>query len=218
MSPAHVQVSLPITPEIVASRKSDLKMLEIPQENVNAVIASTDLNLSYALTTTITVFFNNQTSVVVWHKFRTANVKMNIPEQEYYKQVYELLVQHGRELKALGIRIDAWAIDCNGLPYNAVLDFCRNSMRACGIPACGFIGRSSTQFRAYPRTRLKEPVNDTVLCGDANEHRQAGSGRRYCMFNSDLYHEKVQKGFLASVGNLGSISWYNGTDHSKWAI
>ena len=144
MTPAHVQVSLPITPEIVASRKSDLKMLEIPRENVNAVIASTDLNLSFALTTTITVFFNNQTSVVIWHKFRRSNVKANVPEQEYYKQVYELLVQHGRELKALGIRIDAWALDANGAPYNAVLDFCRNSKRVCGISACGFIGRSST--------------------------------------------------------------------------
>jgi len=65
---------------------------------------------------------------------------------------------------------------------------------------------------------LKEPVGETVLCGDADEHRQAGTGRKYCMYNSDLFHENVQKGFLASVGNLGSISWYDGNDHSKWAI
>lgn len=143
---------------------------------------------------------------------------MNVPEQEYYKQVYELLVQHGKELKSLGIRIDAWAIDANGAPFNAVLDFCRNSKQLCGLSACGFVGRSSTQFRAYPRTRLKEPVNDTVLCGDEDERRCAGTGRKFCVFNSDLYHERCQKGFLQSVGNLGSISLYDGNDHSKWAI
>jgi len=61
-------------------------------------------------------------------------------------------------------------------------------------------------------------VNDTVLCGDYEERIRAGSGRKYCVFNSDLYHEKVQKGFLQSVGNLGSLSWYDGNDHAKWAI
>ena len=144
MRPSHLQFQLPITPEIVASRKSNLKMLEVPTENVNAVIASSDLNLSFALTTTITVFMNDQTSVVIYHKFRKSNVHVNVPEQEYYKQVYELLVQHGKELKSLGIRIDAWAIDANGSPYNAVLDFCRNSKKLCGIPACGFLGRAAT--------------------------------------------------------------------------
>ena len=59
MRPSHLQVALPITPEIVASRRSSLKQLEVPVENVNAVIASTDLNLSFALTTTITVFMND---------------------------------------------------------------------------------------------------------------------------------------------------------------
>lgn len=191
MRPAHLQVALPITPELVASRKSALKMLEVPETNVNAVVASTDLNLSFALTTTITVFMRDQTSVVIYHKFRKSNVHVNVPEQEYYKQVYELLVQHGKELKSLGVKIDAWAIDANGQPYNAVLDFCRNSKKLCGISACGFIGRSSTQFRAYPRSRLKEPVNDTVLCGDYDERQRAGTGRKYCVFNSDAYHEKV---------------------------
>ena len=218
MRPSHLECQLPITPELVASRKSTLKQLEVPSQRVNAVIASTDLNLSFALTTTITVFFNDQTSVVIYHKFRKSNVHVNVPEQEYYKQVYELLAQHGKELKSLGIRIDAWAIDANGAPYNAVMDFCRNSKRVCGLSACGFLGRASTQFRAYPRTRLKEPVDDTVLCGDADERKQAGTGRRFVVFNSDLYHEKVQKGFLQSLGNLGSISWYDGNDHSKWAI
>ena len=155
---------------------------------------------------------------MVWHKFRKSNVHVNVPEQDYYKQVYELLATHGRELKELGIRIDAWAIDANGQPFNAVLDFCRNSKRICGLPACGFVGRASTQFRGYVRSRLKDPINETVLCGDEEEHRKLGSGRRWVYFDSDKVHESCQKGFLQNVGNLGSISWYDGNDHAKWAI
>lgn len=59
MRPDSLQMALPISPDIVASRKSNLKMLEVPKENVNAVVASTDLNLSFALTTTITVFMRD---------------------------------------------------------------------------------------------------------------------------------------------------------------
>lgn len=85
MRPDSLQMAIPISPDVVASRKSNLKMLEVPQENVNAVIASTDLNLSFALTTTITVFMRDQTSVVIYHKFGKSNVHVNVPEQEYYK-------------------------------------------------------------------------------------------------------------------------------------
>lgn len=68
------------------------------------------------------------------------------------------------------------------------------------------------------RTRLKEEVNRTLLCGNEDEHKVAGSGRKYTFFDSDLYHEKTQKGFLQALGNVGSISWYRGGDHSTWAV
>lgn len=127
MNPKALQFSLPINSSIVSSRKSTLRELEIPKENVVWVCASSDLNLSKYITTTIVVFLRNHTSIVIWHKFRKCNIPMNIPEQDYYQRVYNLLGEHGKELKSLGIRIDGWAIDANGAPYKAVLDFCRNS-------------------------------------------------------------------------------------------
>ena len=218
MNPIQTEVALPITPEIVASRKSELKELEIPQQNVNMVIASTDCNLSKYLTTTIVVFMHDQTAVVIWHKFRKCSIPINIPEQDYYQRVYNLLSQHGQELRALGIRIDAWVLDAGGAPYNAVVDFVRKSKVICGIPAAAFIGRASHLYRSFMRTRLKEDVNRTLLCGNEEEHKVAGSGRKYTFFDSDLYHEKAQKGFLQAIGNVGSISWYDGSDHAKWAV
>lgn len=127
MNPQQLEFALPITPTIVQSRKSILKELEIPSENVQFVVASSDLNLSKYITTTIVVFLNNQTATVIYHKFRKCKIPINIPEQEYYNKVYDLLSKHGKELKSLGIRIDAWAIDANGVPAKAVQDFSKNS-------------------------------------------------------------------------------------------
>lgn len=193
-------------------------MLQVPPENVQWVCASTDLNLSKYLTTTITVFMRDQTSVVIYHKFRKCSIPANIPEEDYYKRVYNLISEHGKELKALGIHIDAWAIDANGTPFNAITDFCRNSMRICGLKAGAFIGKASHMYRSFLKSRLKEDVNRTLLCGNEDEHKKSGTGRKYTFFDSDLYHEKVQQGFLQALGNIGSISWYDGTDHAKWAI
>lgn len=128
MNPRQMEFSLPITPTIVQSRKSIFNELQIPDENVQWVCASSDLNLAKYITTTILVFLNNQTAVVIYHKFRKCHIPINIPEQEYYNRVYDVLSKHGKELKSLGIRIDAWAIDSNGVPAKAVQDFCKNSM------------------------------------------------------------------------------------------
>ena len=38
------------------------------------------------------------------------------------------------------------------------------------------------------------------------------------MFDSDYYHEMVHKGFLQELGNIGSLSWYNGNDHTEWSL
>ena len=68
------------------------------------------------------------------------------------------------------------------------------------------------------KSRLKEDVNRTLLCGDEQEHRHAGTGRRWTYFDSDYYHELTQKGFLQELGNIGSISWYDGNDHTEWSL
>ena len=128
MNPKQLEFSLPINPTIVQSKKSLLNELQIPEQNVQWVCASSDLNLSKYITTTIVVFLNNQTAVVIYHKFRKCSIPINIPEQDYYNKVYDVLSKHGKELKSLGIRIDAWAIDSNGVPAKAVEGVGKNSV------------------------------------------------------------------------------------------
>lgn len=159
---------------------------------------------------------------MIWHKFRKCRIPANIPEQDYHMRVYNLLGEHGKELKKLadehGFKIQGWSIDASGVPYKAVLEFTKNSMRVCGISAGAFLGRASHQYRSFIRSRLKEEVNRTVLCGDEEERKKSGSGHKYTYFDSDLYHEQAQKGFLQEVGNIGSISWFKDGNHSEWAI
>ena len=132
MKPAELAFALPITPKIVAQRLSKLKECQLPEKGVQCVIASSDLNLSKYLTTTIVCFNNDGTANVIWRKFRKCSIPVNIPEADYQKRVYDLLGQHGRELKKLAddfhFKIDAYAIDANGVPWEAVLSFCKNSM------------------------------------------------------------------------------------------
>ena len=219
-NPVELSTTLNITASIVNARVGTFKELEVPNENVRFVCASTDLNPSKYLTTVICVFMRDQTIRVIWHKFTPTKIPQTLTEQEYYKAIYNALSKLGQELKQISSKmahpIDGWAIDCNGVNWNPALDFARNSKQICGLPCCGFVGRAATQFRSKITSRLKEAVNRTLLCGDKDEQRLAGSGRKWEYWDADLYKENVHKGFLTSLGNLGSISWYNGGSHANW--
>ena len=101
MSPMAMQFALPITPKLVASRVSNLKELEIPTEGVQYICAATDSNASKYLTSVIMVFRRNQTAHIIWHKFKKCRIPANIPEHDYYQRLYNLLGEHGRELKKI---------------------------------------------------------------------------------------------------------------------
>lgn len=212
MSPRAMQFALPITPKLVASRVSNLRELEIPSEGVQYICAATDVNASKWLTTVIMAFTRKQTAHIIWHKFKKCHIPANIPEHDYYQRLYNLLGEHGRELKKIAdehhFKIQGWSIDCGGTNWNPVLDFAKNSIRVCGLPCCGFAGKASHAYRSFMRSRLKEDVNRTLLCGDEDERKKSGTGRRWTYHDSDMYHEQAQKGFLQEVGNIGSISWY----------
>ena len=174
------------------------------------------------MTTVIMAFTRKQTAHIIYHKFRKCRIPANIPEHDYYQRLYNLLGEHGRELKNIadehGFKIQGWSIDCGGTNWNPVLDFAKNSIRICGLPCCGFAGKASHAYRSFMRSRLKEDVNRTLLCGDEDERKKSGSGRRWTYFDSDGFHEQTQKGFLQEVGNIGSISWYQGGNHTDWAV
>lgn len=70
------------------------------------------------------------------------------------------------------------------------------------------------------RTRLRDAIGRTVLCGNAEEHVKNGAGQKYVFFDADFYKEVAQRAFLSQVGASGSCSLYEGTkdEHTEFAI
>lgn len=219
MSPKRYSVALDITPKVVVSKMNDYKQLEIPDGYV-FVAAASDLNVSYAITTTVTAFKTDMTSVVVYHKIKRCRIDGKLNDTEYNQKVFNALCEIGKELKSLNVKIDGWAIDAGGRNWDAVCQFAKKSLQLTGVSGGAFAGRSSTLFNPYVRSRLRDAIGRTVLCGNNDEHIKSGSGQKYTFFDADLHKEMVQKAFLSEVGAAGSCSLYlsDVEDHTEFAM
>ena len=219
MKPRRFSFKLDIKPKDILKKVIDVPQLVVPDGYV-FVAASTDLNVSYALTTTIVGFKPDMTAHVITHMFTRCNIDLKLPTAEYNNAVYDALVALGNQLKQLGIKIDGWGIDASGTPFDPVTMFARSSFNTVGISACAMLGRASHIFNPFVRSRLRESIGRTVLCGDPAEHVKAGAGKKYVFWDSDYYREIVQKAFLANVGSPGSCTLYKGDpdEHSEYAM
>ena len=132
MKPVRYSFSIDITPKKVIQRISEHPQFVVP-DNYVFVAASSDLNLSYCISTTIIAYKVDMTAVMIGHIFQPCSISTKLTDTEYNQKVYEVLAEHGRELKALNIKNLKWGIDCNGVPFDAVTSFCNNSSVVCGI-------------------------------------------------------------------------------------
>ena len=219
MKPKAFTFKIAISPRDIIRKATSEQQYVIPNGYV-FVAASTDLNLSYALTTTIVAFKPDMTAHVIHYMYTKCRIDQKLPTAEYNSAVIEALTKLGHELKALRIKIDGWGIDASGVPFDPVTMFTKTAAQTVGIPACAMLGRASHIFNGLVRSRLRDEVNRTVLCGDPQEHVKAGAGKRYMFWDSDFYRMTVHKAFLASANASGSCTLFNGTaeDHSEYAM
>ena len=219
MKPKRYSFQIDISPKIIFSRTTNDQRLVVPDGFIFTA-ASTDLNTSYGATVAITSFKPDMTAHVLYHAVIPAKIDQKLNDTEYAQQVYNLLVKVGKHIKGLGVKIDGWAIDAGGKNWDAVCSFSKNAGQICGLPACAFAGRASNIFNPFVRSRLRDAIGRTVLCGNQAEHIKSGSGQKYVFFDADLFKEMVQKAFLSEVGAPGSCSLYDGDsdEHSEYAI
>ena len=118
--------------------------------------------------------------------------------------MYDELVKLARHLKELPVKIDGIAVDCGGRQWEAATEFAKNSMKVTGMPFAAFAGKSSMMYNGFIRSRLRNEIAKTVLCGDPEEHARAGAGHKYTFWNADYYKEVAQRAFTNELGNLGS--------------
>lgn len=218
MQAQRYSFALDIQPKHVLAKAIDLPPLTIPDGTV-LVVASSDLNVSFAITTTVVAFQRDMTAHIVWHEITKCRIDSRLPETEYANAVIKALTELGNHLAGLGIGIDAWGIDGSGIPFNAVTRFARTSAKVCGIRACAMLGRAAHVLNPFVRSRLRDAINNTVLCGDPEEHVKAGSGAKWILWNSDHYRATAQKAILAPYPSHGGLTLFKADydEHVEYA-
>ena len=85
----------------------------------------------------------------------------------YNAAVHDKLTSICSQIKSLGVKVDGLAIDAGGKNWDAVCNFTKIATRTIGMPMCAFAGRAANIFNPFVRSRLRDAIGKTVLCGNA---------------------------------------------------
>ena len=199
-----------LTPELIQSRAEPDRAPGIVPDWAIAVVATTDINPSYALTSTVTAFGKNQRSAVLWYGLHKMVVptKKGMTDAMQYKLIYEELARLGPEIAGLPCRPNLWVIDGGGSPEGTVIDFAANAPKICGLEAVCAFGRGWKQYR--PTGKHK------VIIGEQLHRTVQSRARQWIIWSSDYWREASHKGWTGAPGGPGSCSLPRGR-HSDFA-
>lgn len=217
MQPELGDFALRIAPKDVLKKDGGFAQFEVPPGYLH-LFASTDLNLSYGLTTTITAWKADGSGALVFHEVWACHIDGKLTGPAYYKAVTAVLTEYAQRLAGFGLSIYAWAIDCSGMPFDAVTDFAKTCERVHGIRCLAMSGKSSHKINLLARNRIQAARADCVLVGDAVRLASTAArpaGREWLNWNSDLYREQVHKAILSPLGTLGSLDLYHSEGQAR---
>ena len=212
MLPRQITMALDINSKKVLDNINPNVIKNVIPDGYTYCCGALDLNTSYAGTYSICCFKPDSTCVVIRHKINKMNIDQQLVDVQYDRAVFTEINKIMKRISELGLKINAFGIDANGRNFKGTCEFCKNSMSLCGIPCCSMIGKASTNFNPLVRSRLKNAVGRTVLCGDDKEKVKSGSGYKWIFFDSDYFRESVHRSFLIESGNIGSTSLYKDLD------
>ena len=212
MKPRRHQFVFELTAQTVLDRvRKGLAPATIPQ-GFDFIAAATDINPSYALTTAVVAFDRDRTALVVWHWIDPISIDDTVNDTVFVQRIYDALAAHGRVIAASKIPINGWGIDASGKQFQAVTAFAPNAQSLCGIPAIAMTGRNSMKFNPFVRSRVRDAVNNTVLCAEKAANRQ------WLVFNADLFREAMQLSWATETGAPGGLSLFDGgVSHDDFA-
>jgi hypothetical protein len=202
-----------LTPRVIESRATEIQPGLVPDWS-HMIVAATDVNSSYALTTTVVAFGPNQRSHVAWYGlFKTT--PMPVPkgstEIETRRIIYEALAVHGGQLAGLPCRPNHWVIDGGGSPESTVIDFTANAPKICGLQASCYFGRGWRTYRPTTKATYRLTVGEQF-------HRVIERrDRQWVIANADYWREIAQRGWTGSPGSPGSCSLPSGR-HDDFSI
>ena len=212
MNPLEEAGPYTLTPALVMSRKTKRKRFEQPDWVTN-VVASTDINPSYALSSVIIGMDEDQTAAVPWYGLHKMSIPGDTPAPQFAKMLFRELTTHGRALAALPCPPSFWAIDAGGAQFDVVIKFVEQSAALTGIPAMGFTGRGAKNYRQYGKTMVRSQRREQ--CHGCLDRKQ-GRVIRWVAWNADHWKEVEQRAWLGAIGSPGSVSLFDGP-HSEFA-
>jgi hypothetical protein len=199
-----------LTPQIVMSRSTERPAGEVP-EWAQTVVAATDVNRSYALSTVVVAFGAHQVAAVCWYGLHPMAVQESMTEIEKRRLIYEGLAVHGRTLAGLQCRPAYWVIDGGGSPEGTVIQFAFNAPQICGLQAACTFGRGWKNYRPVTKTTYR------VRQGEQLQHVAERRDRQWIIYHADYWREVAQKAWLAAPGSPGSCSLPKGR-HEDFAM
>jgi hypothetical protein len=195
---------------IIARTDHDRPPLYVPEWS-QTVIAATDINPSYALTTVVVAFGANQRAAVIWYGTAPLKVDAERTDAERKAAIMAALEQHGTATLARMPRPpDDWIIDGGGSPENTVVDFASVSRRICGIQAFAAFGRAAKQYRPTHRTAKSLKVYEQAHIVFVSSMQQ------WIIWNADYWREQAQRSWTGTLGGPGSCDLFRGS-HVEFA-
>lgn len=211
MTPPRKEFAFEISARLVMSRvRRGVPERSVPSQSVMTV-AATDVNPGYAITTAVVSFDVQLTGLVVAYHVKKVRIPENMNDVEFNRKVYEALAATGREIAALGVKIDKWGVDAGGRQFQSVTQFAAMSQTVCGLQATAMLGRAGRNWNPNVRSRIRSARNETVLCQDPQR-------RRWLAWNADVYKERMHRAWGTEVGAPGGLSLFDGgANHSSFA-
>lgn len=189
-----------LTPHLIMSRTDKERQPgEIP-EWTELIIAASDINPSYALTSAVTAFGGDQRAAVLWYHIDPMSADNSLTEMQMRAAVYAQLSATGQILQHLPCKPHNWYIDAGGTPQGCVIEFSANSRQICGVQAWACFGQGFKKYRQTHRTYRITPGENlhTVT--------KRGQMERWVLWHADYWREISQRGWTGSPGAPGSIS------------
>ena len=186
--------ALEITPKMICSRIDHTRRSGQVPDWATLVIASTDVNPSYALSTSIIAFGNDQRHAVVWYGVHKMNVSGDLPDTQRKAEIMAGLEAHRKNILALPCRPSSWVIDGGGSPENTIITFAAH----CEIETFTAFGRSSTQYRTYGRSKQRiKPFEQAHIVSESYS-------RKWIIWNADFWRKQSHLAWVGAIGSPGT--------------
>jgi len=203
VDPVAVAGPYTLTPEIILSRVTQRQPWERP-EWVSRVVASSDINPSYAFSTVVLGFGEDQSAAVLWSGVHHLDIAVrDMTAAEYARSLYPELVKHGQALAASPCRPEVWAVDAGGDQFDAIAPYVDRLAAATGLTVLAFTGRRGIKYAQYGQSVIKSMIREHCHgCATIK-----GAVRlRWVAWDADYWGDKAQRAWLGAPGAPGQAS------------